>query len=255
MEKTYDIAQAARFLGVPASTLRYWEDERLIRSQRDERNGYRRYALHDLMEAGEVAFCREMGVSVGSLRGCRDFTAAQFDELLHAARISIDERLEELERMRRRVGFQLEMNERARLLSDGCLRPGFRRWRVSSRSTTTRSVNGACSWGMRANTRFSSTRGGPESLSKRSRRTLRARRRTAGNTVRAMATSLCPTVRRVPRTLAPCFGASRTRLRAPSGSRAFSNAASSGTRATPSICSTRRVRWGCIRLDSSVDTF
>ena len=58
MEKTYDIAQAARFLGVPASTLRYWEDERLIRSQRDERNGYRRYALHDLMEAGEVAFYR-----------------------------------------------------------------------------------------------------------------------------------------------------------------------------------------------------
>lgn len=77
------------------------------------------------MEAGEVAFCREMGVSVGSLRGCRDFTAAQFDELLHAARISIDERLEELERMRRRVDFQLEMNERARLLSDGRLRPGF----------------------------------------------------------------------------------------------------------------------------------
>lgn len=30
MEKAYDIAQAARFLGVPASTLRYWEDERLI---------------------------------------------------------------------------------------------------------------------------------------------------------------------------------------------------------------------------------
>ena len=125
MEKTYDIAQAARFLGVPASTLRYWEDERLIRSQRDERNGYRRYALHDLMEAGEVAFYRKMGVSVGLLRGYRDFTAAQFDELLHAARISIDERLEELERMRRRVGFQLEMNERAPLLSDGRLRPGL----------------------------------------------------------------------------------------------------------------------------------
>lgn len=122
MEKTYDIAQAARFIGVSASTLRYWEDEGLIRAQRDARNGYRRYTLHDLMEAGEVAFYREMGVSVKALKGYRDFSTARFDDILIAARSAVEARIEELERMRERVDFQLELNERFRRLSDRALR-------------------------------------------------------------------------------------------------------------------------------------
>ena len=130
MEKTYDIAQAARFIGVPASTLRYWEDEGLIHAQRDEGNGYRRYTLHDLMEAGEVAFYREMGISVKTLAGYRSFSVEQFDDVLADARRGVEKRMRELEFVKGRVDRQLELNARARRLAAGESvdeRPSFQR--------------------------------------------------------------------------------------------------------------------------------
>ena len=63
----YDIKDAARCLGVAPSTLRYWESQGLVRASRDERNDYRRYALHDVLEAGEIAFYRQLGVPVRDL--------------------------------------------------------------------------------------------------------------------------------------------------------------------------------------------
>ncbi len=130
MERTYDIGQAACYIGVAPSTLRYWEDQGLVRSQRDCRSGYRRYTLHDLMEAGEVAFYRELGISVKALKDFRSFTVGEFSAVLADARVDLDERIEELLRMKRRVDEQLELNACAERLSAGemsCETPLFRR--------------------------------------------------------------------------------------------------------------------------------
>ena len=49
--RLYDIKDAARYLGIAASTLRYWENEGLVQAGRNEANDYRQYSLHDLIEA------------------------------------------------------------------------------------------------------------------------------------------------------------------------------------------------------------
>ena len=63
----YDIKDAARYLGVAPSTLRYWEREGLVRAGRNRGNDYRQYALHDLIDASEIAFYRRLGVPVREL--------------------------------------------------------------------------------------------------------------------------------------------------------------------------------------------
>ena len=43
--RLYDIKDAARYLGIASSTLRYWESEGLVQSGRNDANGYRQYSL------------------------------------------------------------------------------------------------------------------------------------------------------------------------------------------------------------------
>ncbi len=225
MEKTYGIAQAARFLGVPASTLRYWEDERLIRSQREERKGTAALrAARPHGSGGGGVLPGRWAFRWGRSEGVPRFHRCAVRRALHAARISIDERLEELERMRRRVGFQLA-DERARPSALGwCLRRGFKSDGGASRRIDYDSgVNGACSWGCEQIRGSLVDAGRPRELVEAVAEDAPCAASDGGGTrVRAMATSLLPDgAQGCLGRLRPCFGASRTRLRAPSGSRAF----------------------------------
>ena len=104
--KLYDIKDAARLIGVAPSTLRYWEREGLVRSLRNRANDYRQYSLHDLIEASEIAFYRQLGVPVKELRGYRGFTASQLDRALGRTEEGIERRIAELEAVRARLAQQ-----------------------------------------------------------------------------------------------------------------------------------------------------
>ena len=75
----YDIKDAARYLGVAPSTLRYWEREGLVRAGRNRGNDYRQYALHDLIDASEIAFYRRLGVPVRELLRSKEPEYAALD--------------------------------------------------------------------------------------------------------------------------------------------------------------------------------
>ena len=98
--RLYDIKDAARYLGIAASTLRYWESAGLVQAGRDAANGYRRYSLHDLIEASEIAFYRELGVPVKELRGYRALSARGLDEALARTEDDVERRIAELEATR-----------------------------------------------------------------------------------------------------------------------------------------------------------
>lgn len=117
-QHSYDIKDAARYLGVAPSTLRYWEREGLVRAGRNSANGYRRYALHDLIEASEIAFYRKLGVPVKELEGYRALSAAALDEALARTEEDVERRIAELEATRARLARQRALNaelERLRL--------------------------------------------------------------------------------------------------------------------------------------------
>ena len=122
--RLYDIKDAARYLHVAPSTLRYWESQGLVRAERNSQNDYRQYALHDLIEASEIAFYRHLGVPVRDLAGYRAMSIRTLDEALGRTEDGIEQRIRELEAMRARLARQRALNATAdELLREG-MRPG-----------------------------------------------------------------------------------------------------------------------------------
>lgn len=122
--RLYDIKHAAYFLGVAPSTLRYWEQEGLVRSGRDEANGYRQYSLHDLIEASEIAFYRKLGVPVKELERYRALSAQGLDDALARTEDDIEQRIAELEATRARLARQRALNAQVEALQRDGMRPG-----------------------------------------------------------------------------------------------------------------------------------
>lgn len=122
--RLYDIKDAARYLGIASSTLRYWESEGLVQAGRSEANDYRQYSLHDLIEASEIAFYRKLGVPVKELRGYRALSARGLDEALERTADDVERRIAELEATRARLARQRALNARASELQRGGMRPG-----------------------------------------------------------------------------------------------------------------------------------
>ena len=113
LPRLYDIKEAARYLGVASSTLRYWESEGLVQAGRGEANGYRQYSLHDLIEASEIAFYRKLGVPVKELRGYRALSARSLDEALARTEDGVEQRIAELEATKARLARQRALNAKA----------------------------------------------------------------------------------------------------------------------------------------------
>lgn len=62
------IAEAAERSGIPATTIRYYEDEGLVRPADREPNGYRTYDDRDVARLRFVARARALGLPTDSLR-------------------------------------------------------------------------------------------------------------------------------------------------------------------------------------------
>ena len=124
LPRLYDIKEAARYLGVASSTLRYWESEGLVQAGRGEANGYRQYSLHDLIEASEIAFYRKLGVPVKELRGYRALSARSLDEALARTEDGVEQRIAELEATKARLARQRALNAKAEELRRAGMQPG-----------------------------------------------------------------------------------------------------------------------------------
>ncbi len=100
-----NIGQAAKQTGLPAKTIRYYEDIGLVKAPRHD-NGYRYYAEHQLQQLGFVARARNLGFSVDecrSLLGLHASTSrssAEVKAILKKHLDKVDRKLRELQAMR-----------------------------------------------------------------------------------------------------------------------------------------------------------
>lgn len=110
------IKEASQRLGVPASTLRYWESVGLIESERRPGSNYRTYSIRDLFAASYVSFFRNMGVPVRVLADSQDNSLADIVALLESTQEEVDRRLRRLERIRERLDTQRMLARNAETL-------------------------------------------------------------------------------------------------------------------------------------------
>ncbi|EJB2785603.1 MerR family transcriptional regulator, partial [Enterococcus faecalis] len=54
MEKNYTIKDVSELLNIPKSTIRYWDEQGLISTTRNEENGYRTFDLEDLFKIYDI---------------------------------------------------------------------------------------------------------------------------------------------------------------------------------------------------------
>lgn len=100
-----NVGDAARRSGLPAKTIRYYEDIGLIRPDRAE-NGYREYSMDDVHRLAFLARARNLGFSIEDCRQLmalyQDRSRASHDvrEIAAAHVAAIEEKLRELQSMR-----------------------------------------------------------------------------------------------------------------------------------------------------------
>lgn len=102
-QETYSIGQAAKMLGVPSSTLRFYEKEHLLPHISRSSTGLRRYCENDLRLAQLIECLKATGMPLIEIRS--------FVELVEQGDASIDARLEFFHRQQRRLEEQREALE------------------------------------------------------------------------------------------------------------------------------------------------
>jgi Cu(I)-responsive transcriptional regulator len=104
-----NVSQAARLSGLPSKTIRYYEDVGLMKPERAA-NGYRAYTRDDVHRLAFLKRARGLGFSIEECRQLmslyRDRNRASHDvkEIAVAHVRTIEEKMRELESMRRTLG-------------------------------------------------------------------------------------------------------------------------------------------------------
>ena len=68
MKETNYIADVAEIFHIPASTLRYWDEEGLIRFERSPDNNYRKTSIQTLADISEVILFRSLSIPLKEIR-------------------------------------------------------------------------------------------------------------------------------------------------------------------------------------------
>ena len=106
------ISEISRKSGVPAKTIRYYEEVGLIRKAARTESGYRIYDTVDLRTLQFVNRARSLGFPVGTVAELlalwRERSSAQVKQLAREHVRTIDRKIAELQSMRRTLGDLIE---------------------------------------------------------------------------------------------------------------------------------------------------
>ena len=83
MSWNFQIGEIARFFDIPASTLRYWEDQGVLHPEKGSENHYRAYTIEDLMTISDVIFYKNLGLHLKEIRGMEASTPEQHGQIFN----------------------------------------------------------------------------------------------------------------------------------------------------------------------------
>jgi len=90
MRNYFSISEISELLGIPKSTLRYWESEGLIEKQRDDVNNYRKYYPSSVFTISDLAHFRCLRMSLQDMKKLPRLSP----DALEASLISLDQDLD-----------------------------------------------------------------------------------------------------------------------------------------------------------------
>lgn len=124
MKETYDLDKISKIFNLPKSTLRYWENEGIISSVRNEKNGYREYSIEELVKICDIMFYRHMQVPLKQLKNLYGIPLEENIQHLYESRHAVDKKLQELMEIRQKIDKRLHSYEKYQILSQGNIAEG-----------------------------------------------------------------------------------------------------------------------------------
>ncbi len=96
MKNTFSIGEISDLLGIPKSTLRYWESEGLIEMPRDDVNNYRKYNPNSIFTISDLAHYRCLRMSLQDMKRLPNLAPDELAASLTSLNQSLDNKLKEL---------------------------------------------------------------------------------------------------------------------------------------------------------------
>lgn len=82
MKKMYTIGQVSELFDLPKSTIRYWDEQGLIRSSRQEENDYRLFDIDDIFMLYDIVFYRKLDIPIKQMKNLYGKTLTELYETL-----------------------------------------------------------------------------------------------------------------------------------------------------------------------------
>lgn len=105
------IAETARLLSIPQSTLRYYEEEGLVTPTRKEGSGYRKYSVLSLVELGDILSYRSIGVPVKQIKQLME---SPVEETASAVDRAIEDTVDQIQSLSKTLDHLSLFNQRIR---------------------------------------------------------------------------------------------------------------------------------------------
>ena len=121
MKDLFTIGEMHKLFAVPVRTLRFYDEIGLLRPERvDPRTGYRYYSAGQFERLNTIKYLRALGVSLERIRGFFENRDTDVVELLLQEQLAdTRRRLDELQRIERRIGRRMDDLRRARTAKTG----------------------------------------------------------------------------------------------------------------------------------------
>ena len=121
MKDLFTIGEMHKLFAVPVRTLRFYDEIGLLRPERvDPRTGYRYYSAGQFERLNTIKYLRALGVSLERIRGFFENRDTDVVELLLQEQLAdTRRRLDELQRIERRIDRRLDDLRRARTAKTG----------------------------------------------------------------------------------------------------------------------------------------
>ncbi|RGB52095.1 MerR family transcriptional regulator [Absiella sp. AM54-8XD] len=103
MSEKYTIKEVSELFHVPKSTLRYWESEGIIGSNRNDHNEYREYTTEDLIIIADILFYRNLNIPVKDLKNIYQKSIHENMNILYASYDRIEKQIQELKKVQTKI--------------------------------------------------------------------------------------------------------------------------------------------------------
>lgn len=101
MDKYFHIGEISQFFGLPASTLRYWEDAGVLLPCKNAENNYREYTAANLMNLSDIIFYKSLGLPLKQIKSMEYSTPEEHEYLF-------DEKIRELKHQQQQLQYRIE---------------------------------------------------------------------------------------------------------------------------------------------------